>query len=295
MSLFMDISKLNTNLTFICRNDTRTVRTYKTCLFTFHGAFYFHHVHNRNMFGYTNNKVQFCIDCFQNGICCSRCRYIHNGCVCSCFVNSLFNSIENGNTFHFGSAFFRCHTANYFRTIFKHLFRMEFGCAAGNSLNNHFCVFINIYTHFRPSFLCSLVLAIYFTAETIFSAPSAIDPADVMFNPDSSRIFLPKSTFVPSSLTTSGISSPTCFVASTTPSAMTSHFMMPPKMFTKIPLTFESDKMILKASVTFSAVAPPPTSRKLAGSPPNNLMVSMVAMAKPAPLTKQPILPSSWI
>ena len=51
--------------------------------------------------------------------------------------------------------------------------------------------------------------------------------------------------------------------------------------------------MILKASVTFSAVAPPPTSRKLAGSPPNNLIVSMVAMARPAPLTRQPMLPSS--
>ena len=50
--------------------------------------------------------------------------------------------------------------------------------------------------------------------------------------------------------------------------------------------------MILKASVTFSAVAPPPTSRKLAGSPPNSLMVSIVAMARPAPFTRQPMLPS---
>src|SRR6476659_8257310 len=41
--------------------------------------------------------------------------------------------------------------------------------------------------------------------------------------------------------------------------------------------------MILKASVTFSAEAPPPTSRKLAGSPPNSLIVSMVAIASPAP------------
>ena len=48
-------------------------------------------------------------------------------------------------------------------------------------------------------------------------------------------------------------------------------------------------------SVTFSAVAPPPTSRKLAGSPPNSLMVSMVDMARPAPLTRQPMLPSSWM
>ena len=51
--------------------------------------------------------------------------------------------------------------------------------------------------------------------------------------------------------------------------------------------------MILNAAVTFSVLAPPPTSRKLAGCPPKCLMMSMVAMARPAPLTMQPMLPSS--
>lgn len=32
--------------------------------------------------------------------------------------------------------------------------------------------------------------------------------------------------------------------------------------------------------------------KKLAGEPPYNEIMSIVAMAKPAPLTKQPILPS---
>ena len=41
-----------------------------------------------------------------------------------------------------------------------------------------------------------------------------------------------------------------------------------------------------KASVTCCAVAPPPTSRKLAGDPPCNLMMSIVAMARPAPFTE---------
>ena len=50
--------------------------------------------------------------------------------------------------------------------------------------------------------------------------------------------------------------------------------MMPPKMLTRMPLTLGFLSMILKASVTFSVVAPPPTSRKLAGSAPNSLMVS---------------------
>ena len=47
-----------------------------------------------------------------------------------------------------------------------------------------------------------------------------------------------------------------------------------------------SDEVIsLKASVTWSAVAPPPTSRKFAGSPPCSFMISIVDMAKPAPFT----------
>ena len=45
--------------------------------------------------------------------------------------------------------------------------------------------------------------------------------------------------------------------------------------------------------MTCSALAPPPTSRKLAGSPPWYLMMSIVDMASPAPLTRQPMLPSS--
>ncbi len=46
------------------------------------------------------------------------------------------------------------------------------------------------------------------------------------------------------------------------------------------------------ASRTFCGFELPPTSRKLAGLPPASLMPSMVAMARPAPLTMQPISPS---
>ncbi|MNC96405.1 hypothetical protein D3C83_137680 [compost metagenome] len=66
-------------------------------------------------------------------------------------------------------------------------------------------------------------------------------------------------------------------------------------MLTSIAFTLRFDSMILNAAVTFSAVAPPPTSRKFAGRPPNSLIVSMVAMARPAPFTMQPMLPSSEI
>ena len=43
--------------------------------------------------------------------------------------------------------------------------------------------------------------------------------------------------------------------------------------------------------VSRSGEAPPPTSRKLAGSPPAYLIMSIVAIANPAPLMMQPISP----
>ena len=42
--------------------------------------------------------------------------------------------------------------------------------------------------------------------------------------------------------------------------------MIPPKMLTRMPFTAGSLRMILNAAVTFSLLAPPPTSRKLAGN-----------------------------
>src|SRR5262249_10037907 len=64
-------------------------------------------------------------------------------------------------------------------------------------------------------------------AATTFSAASPMLDAEMIGNPESARIFLPRSTFVPSRRTTSGTLSETCFAAVTTPVAITSHFMMP--------------------------------------------------------------------
>src|SRR5579872_2546133 len=106
------------------------------------------------------------------------------------------------------------------------------------------------------------------TAFTIFWAASSRLSAGNTLRPDSRIIFLPASTLVPSSRTTSGTLRPTSRTAATTPSAMTSHFMMPPKMLTRMPFTLGSAVMILKAAATFSLLALPPTSRKFAGAMP---------------------------
>src|SRR5882757_6799810 len=107
-----------------------------------------------------------------------------------------------------------------------------------------------------------------FTALTIFCAASSRSSAGSTLRPDSRMIFLPASTLVPSSRTTSGTFRPASLTAATTPSAMMSHFMMPPKILTKMPFTLGSAVMILNAAVTLALSAPPPTSRKFAGAMP---------------------------
>ena len=92
--------------------------------------------------------------------------------------------------------------------------------------------------------------------------------------------------------TTTGTLTPTSFTAAMMPSAIMSQRTMPPKMLTKIAFTLSLDRISLNASVTRSLLAPPPTSRKLAGEPPLFEMTSIVAIARPAPLTMQPIVPS---
>ena len=74
---------------------------------------------------------------------------------------------------------------------------------------------------------------------------------------------------------------------------MVVHCMMPPKMFTSTARTLASPIKMRRASVTCWTLAPPPTSRKLAGWPPWSWIASIVLMASPAPLTRQPISPSS--
>src|SRR4029453_7311535 len=105
---------------------------------------------------------------------------------------------------------------------------------------------------------CRPQLHLPFAALTTFCAASARSSAAISARPLSFNSCLPRSTFVPSKRTTSGTDNFTVFAAAMMPCAITSHFMMPPKIFTRIAFTFLSAIRILNASVTCSSVAPPP-------------------------------------
>ncbi|KAF1755609.1 hypothetical protein GCK72_012059 [Caenorhabditis remanei] len=130
--------------------------------------------------------------------------------------------------------------------------------------------------------------SIYFGRDdTAFAAASSKLLAVRIVSPDFFMISFAASTFVPSKRTTIGTFSPILFTAFTTPFAIVAQFTIPPKILMRTHLTRGSDVMILTALKTASSVTAPPTSRKFAGSPPCNLIKSIVAIASPAPFTRK--------
>ena len=75
------------------------------------------------------------------------------------------------------------------------------------------------------------------------------------------------------------------------PLAAISHLNIPPKRLTKINFTSSSDVIMLYASIILSSEALPPTSKKFAGSAPAFMVMSIVAIASPAPFTMHPTSP----
>src|SRR5262249_2287874 len=143
------------------------------------------------------------------------------------------------------------HAGDDLRAVLAALARVERTLASGEALDHDAAVGADQNAH-RP-------------AATAFFAASSMPSAMVKFMPESARIFRPSSTLVPSRRATTGTWTPTWRTASTTPFASTSTRRMPPKMLISTALTLRSDTRMRNAAATCSALAPPPTSRKLAG------------------------------
>src|SRR6185312_8765301 len=280
----MDVARHDADLAFTGRDHAGAIGADQPRLGARERTLHFDHVQHRNAFGDANDQRDLRIDGFQDGVGGERRRHIDGGRIRADFLFRLAHRVEHGQAQMGLAAFARRGAAHHLGAIGDGLFGMEGPLRASKALADDLGVLVDENGHvtYEP-----------FTALTTFWAASARLSAEVMARPDLARICLPNSTLVPSRRTTRGTFSEISFAAATMPSAMMSHFMMPPKMLTRMPFTLGSLTMILKACVTFSLVAPPPTSRKLAGSLPYNLMMSMVAMARPAPLTMQPISPSS--
>src|SRR5690625_3191653 len=258
LATLMNVPRHDANLAFIRRDDTWAVGADQACLATLQNSLHLHHVEHRDAFRDADDEPETGVNGFQDGFGSKGRRHVDHARVRACFCNRLLNRVENRQIQMPGAALTRGNAPDHLGAVGYGLFRMEGSLGAGEALADDPGVAVNQDGHYFASF----------TALTIFSAASARLSADTIGRPESCKIFLPSSTLVPSSRTTRGTCRLTSRAAATTPSAITSQRMMPPKMLMRIPSTLGSERMILKAAVTRSLVAPPPTSRKLAGSPP---------------------------
>src|SRR5436309_6165670 len=165
--------------------------------------------------------------------------------------------VEDHDALVGGSAFSRCHPGHHLRAVDRALLGVKGTFSSGDSLHQEAGIAIHKDAHAEP-----------FARATTLRAASCIPSATVKLRPEPRRMPRPSSTLVPSSLTTIGTLTPILKAESTTPWATTSQRMIPPNMLISTAFTLGSERRIRKALETWSVLAPPPTSRKLAGVPP---------------------------
>src|SRR5271169_2407561 len=216
------------------------------------------HVEDRNALGDTDNERDLGIDRFEDRVGGKGRRHIDHARVAPGLGARLVDRVEHWQIEVTRSAFARGDASDHLGAVGDRLLGVKGALRAGDALAQHLGRRIDEDRHQRASL----------TAVTIFCAASARFSAARIGRPDCCMIFLPRSTLVPSRRTTSGTCRLISRAAATTPSAITSQRMIPPKILTRMPSTLGSLRISLNAVPTRSRVAPPPTSRKLAGLPP---------------------------
>src|SRR4030095_7545818 len=270
----VDVARHDADLALVGCDDARAVRPDQAGRLPLEPALDAHHVEDGHPLGDAHHERDARVGRFEDGVGRARGRNVDDRRVGARGGDGLCHGVEDRDALEVGPTAARRHAGDHLGTVLAAEARVELPGGAGDALGEDTRVLRDQDAH-RP-------LPV---AATAFCAPSSMSVAVMMSSPDSARICFPCSTFVACMRTTSGTVSPTSFAAWTTPSASTSQRRMPPKMLMKMACTAASERMILKAALTFSVSAPPPTSRKLAGSPPAALTESIVAIASPAPFT----------
>src|SRR6266542_1222236 len=260
-------------------DQSRTVRANEPRFAGAHDGEGAHHVECRDALGDAHHQRDAGVCRFHDRVGGKRRRHENHGRIRTGLAHRIGDRVEHRPAFVCRATLARCHAADDLRPVRRRLLCVEGALLARESLDDQTRVPIDQYGHD------------YFASATTRSAASLIVSAVVKFRRLSRSICFPFSTLVPSILMTIGTGTPRSFTAAMTPSARMSHRRMPPKILMSTALTCVSDIRMRNAFLICSAFAPPPTSRKLAGSPPASLMMSIVAIARPAPLTMHPIVP----
>src|SRR6201994_1940149 len=243
-----DVGRHDADLAFAGGHDARAVRPDQARLRTLQRALHPHHVEHRDALGDADDQRDLGIDRLTDRVGGARRRHVDHGCIRAGLLPCFLDGVEHRQAEMGRAAFARRGAADHLGAVGDRGLRMEGAVLAREALADDLGVLVDQDGHHAAPLM----------ALTIFCAASSRSSAEVTLSLESAMIFLPRSTFVPSSRTTSGTLRPDSLTAATTPSAITSQRMMPPKMLTRMPFTWWSDVMILNAAATLSLVALPP-------------------------------------
>ena len=108
-----------------------------------HVAFHRDHVHDRNAFGDADDEGNFRVDRFHDRVRCERRRNVNHGRIRAGFSDRFFNRVEDGKIQMLGAAFSGSHAADHFGSVRNRLFRVKRPLRAGETLANHFGIFVD--------------------------------------------------------------------------------------------------------------------------------------------------------
>src|SRR6266513_1486522 len=278
----VDVSRHDADLRLARRDDAGTIRPDEARRLLGEVVLHAHHVRDRDPLGDAHDQRHAGGRGLHDGVGRRERRHEDQGAVGGLGLDRLRDRVPDGEALVRRPALARRHPADDGGAVLLAARGVERPLAAGDALDDHARGLRDEDAHFTP-----------FASATTLRAPSPMSSAITSARPDSASIRLPSSTFVPSARSTMGSVSPSFVTAAITPSARRSTRRIPPNTLMKTAFTLGSEERMRNAFSICSGEAPPPTSRKFAGSPPASLTMSIVAIARPAPFTMQPTVPSS--
>src|SRR5713226_1052530 len=283
VAFLVDVARHDPDLGLAGRDEARAVGADEPALGAAEEGLHAHHVRDRHALGNTDDERHPRVRRLHDRVGGGGRRHEDQGTVRAGGRHRGLHRVPDREALVSRPAFARRHPAHDLGAVLLAAGGVEGAFLAGDALHQHARVLVDQHAHARALRASS----------TTFFAPSPMSSAITRARPDSASIFLPCSTLVPSARNTTGSFRPSFFTAEMMPSASRSTLRIPPNTLMKTAFTLGSEERMRKACSICSGEAPPPTSRKLAGSPPASLMMSMVAIARPAPFTMQPTFPSS--
>lgn len=118
------------------------------------GFLHVQHVEGRHAFGDADDQLHAGVHGFQDGVLGKRCRYVDHRGVSLGLAYGILHGVEHRQAQVLGTALTRGHATNDLGADLQRLFGVESPVLAGETLHQHFRIFVDQYAHFEILMRC---------------------------------------------------------------------------------------------------------------------------------------------